>query len=419
MLKCEYSDKCGACSLWEISYEDELKEKENTIKALLNEQELPSCEVESLNCGYSLLRDRADIQWRAQTGWGFYAKNLSEKKLENLIEHSTAVEKLSDSAEKEEVSSCGNEDNIPTSTDPSVFELKQTQIQSIKKCLLFSPELQKFYQWFISLSLPVPIASARLRVSPKGDWGVWLDMSNVHVKELLEEKKYLQALQSRAFVEIGQRRKKLSGVIKLVDPDFRPWFQTYSSNLEPMPLYCSVGSFTQVGFGTNMLMVRSVLEYLAKTKSEEVIELGSGIGNFTLAVLSSGAQVLAIENDKLALEAFNLNLKLNYPHYLPKVNLQKIDFNQVNSAFIHSQLINPKEATLIVDPPRSGLGRFLSYDFWQQKPFASIIYVSCSLDSWVKDARQLLSFGYRLKKITLVDQFPRTNHLETISYWVP
>jgi 23S rRNA (uracil1939-C5)-methyltransferase len=408
MLKCEYSDKCGACSLWEISYEAELKEKENVIMALLQKQELPNCEVEILNCGYTQLRDRADIQWRAQTGWGF-------------------VEKLSDPIEKGEVSSYSNEDNKPTSTVSSVFELKQTQIHSIKKCLLFSPELQKFYQWFSSLSLPVPIASARLRVSPIGEWGVWLDMSNLHVKELLEEKNYLQVLQSRAFVEIGQRRKKLSITLsgsedfkfKLTDPEFRPWFQTYSNKLVPMPLYCSVGSFTQVGFGTNRLMVKSVLDYLAKAKSKEVIELGSGIGNFTLAVLSSGAQVLAIENDRLALDAFNLNLNLNYPHFLPKVNLQKVDFNQVNSAFIHSQLKHPKEASLLVDPPRSGLGRFLSYDFWQEKPFASIIYVSCSLDSWGKDARQLLNFGYQLKKITLVDQFPRTNHLETISYWVP
>jgi 23S rRNA (uracil1939-C5)-methyltransferase len=148
-----------------------------------------------------------------------------------------------------------------------------------------------------------------------------------------------------------------------------------------------------------------------------VLELGSGIGNFTLPLLSSGVDVVAVENDKIALEAFSLNLSTNFKHYLSKINLQKIDFNQVNSEFIRSQLKNPKEARLLVDPPRSGLGRFLNYDFWQDHPFSSIVYVSCSMESWVKDAQVLFAYGYQLKKVTLVDQFPRTDHVESVSFW--
>jgi 23S rRNA (uracil1939-C5)-methyltransferase len=94
-----------------------------------------------------------------------------------------------------------------------------------------------------------------------------------------------------------------------------------------------------------------------------------------------------------------------------------VDFNHVNSVFTSTHLEKINEVSLLVDPPRSGLGHFLSYDFWKQRPFANIVYVSCSLNSWVKDSQKLLSYGYKLKNITLVDQFPRTDHFEIISNW--
>jgi 23S rRNA (uracil1939-C5)-methyltransferase len=377
MISCEFRDNCGACSLWDITYEEELLQKRNGFSVFLEKKGLQSCEIEVLTSGCIEIRDRADMQWRAQQGWGFYSKD-------------------------------------------------KAKVQAIKKCILFSEELQKLYEWFSVLILPVPVASARLRVSPNGDWGIWLDMSNLHIKALLEEQKYLMTLQTKAFVELGQRRKKLTQInsedhlsikLKLIDPEFFPWFETYSSKSQPMPLYCTVGSFSQVGFLSNKLLVRAILDCLALSSGDQVLELGSGIGNFTLPLLSSGVDVVAVENDKIALEAFSLNLSTNFKHYLSKINLQKIDFNQVNSEFIRSQLKNPKEARLLVDPPRSGLGRFLNYDFWQDHPFSSIVYVSCSMESWVKDAQVLFAYGYQLKKVTLVDQFPRTDHVESVSFW--
>jgi 23S rRNA (uracil1939-C5)-methyltransferase len=381
-LKCKFSSHCGACSQWDITYEQELKNKETSIKAFLQDQDLPACEIKVLKSAVTQLRDRADLQWRKEIGWGFYNKDHS-------------------------------------------------QITRISECILFSMELQKLYDWFSSLVLPVPVASARLRVSPDGNWGVWLDLANLHVKALLEEKTYLLALLNRAFVEIGQRRKKLKQTLasgdtnananatqlRLVDPEYYPWFQTYSQDNKPMPLYCAVGSFTQVGFHSNQILVRTILDYLVQSSAREVLELGAGIGNFTLPLLSAGFSVLAVENDKQALAAFAANLKANFENYSSRINLQQIDFNRLDTEFMRTQLRNPKETSLLVDPPRSGLGRFLSDDFWHSRPFSNIIYVSCSLNSWAADSRILLSYGYKLQSITLVDQFPRTDHLELVSNW--
>lgn len=371
MILCEHREACGACSLWELSYAEEERLKRQRLQQLLTEHQLPFCDIEFYSAGYTRVRDRVDLQWRADTGWGFFAK--TEKKI------------------------------LPVS-----------------KCLLLTENLQKFLTWFGPVRLPIPIASARLRVSPSGQWGVWLDTANIHVKTLLEEQNYLNHLQSKAFVEIGQRRKKLVQInnqLKLQDPEFHEWFCAYDNMGQSLPLYSCVGSFTQVGFKINRLLIENVLKHISLAQGSAFLELGAGVGNFTFPLLSAGYFVLALENDTLALAAMRLNVQKNWSAYSNQLRIEECDFTQVNQGFLENHFANIRDVGLLVDPPRSGLKDFLNYDFWQQKPFAQLIYVSCSLESWAKDAQRLLAYGYQLKKVILVDQFPRSEHIESISIW--
>ena len=44
-----------------------------------------------------------------------------------------------------------------------------------------------------------------------------------------------------------------------------------------------------------------------------------------------------------------------------------------------------------------------------------MIYVSCNPATQARDTEQLIEAGYDLKKISMVDQFPHTAHIETIA----
>jgi tRNA/tmRNA/rRNA uracil-C5-methylase (TrmA/RlmC/RlmD family) len=43
-----------------------------------------------------------------------------------------------------------------------------------------------------------------------------------------------------------------------------------------------------------------------------------------------------------------------------------------------------------------------------------MVYVSCNPATQARDTESLYEAGYQIKKISLVDQFPHTSHIETV-----
>lgn len=73
---------------------------------------------------------------------------------------------------------------------------------------------------------------------------------------------------------------------------------------------------------------------------------------------------------------------------------------------------------VIVDPPRRGLDRPL-LDALCARPAATLLYVSCGLGSFERDAAALLSAGFRLAELAAADLFPFTGHVETLARFEP
>jgi 23S rRNA (uracil1939-C5)-methyltransferase len=73
-----------------------------------------------------------------------------------------------------------------------------------------------------------------------------------------------------------------------------------------------------------------------------------------------------------------------------------------------------KIGTIVLDPPRAGIAPktllkviALNAD--------RIVYVSCNPATQSRDAEILLEAGYELQKLSLVDQFPHTSHVEAVA----
>jgi 23S rRNA (uracil1939-C5)-methyltransferase len=70
----------------------------------------------------------------------------------------------------------------------------------------------------------------------------------------------------------------------------------------------------------------------------------------------------------------------------------------------------------VADPPRSGLGPAVVRALASLDP-GLLVYVSCDPATLARDARELARQGYGLRSIRLLDLFPQTYHLETLSVW--
>ena len=270
---------------------------------------------------------------------------------------------------------------------------KERQIVPIERCFLMSPELQVLFSQLQKLKFPDKKISARLRVSPTGRYGLWLDMANVDVKELLIEKQFLNSLADLVdIIEIGQKRKKLIRAVaqdqqyKLIDPELNPWFKTLGNTL-----YGHVGSFTQPSWKSADFITSLILKWSAHFKN--ITEYGSGIGQYTIPLLANKSYVMVFENNPLAVEALKFNAK---------------DFQQ--NLELNPKLENTKADLFLVNPPRSGLGDFAHKILVSE--VARIIYISCSIESLSRDLL-VLKEKYHVINLKLVDQFPNSKHFET------
>jgi len=70
--------------------------------------------------------------------------------------------------------------------------------------------------------------------------------------------------------------------------------------------------------------------------------------------------------------------------------------------------------TIMLDPPRAGIApktlqKVIDLNAKQ------IVYVSCNPSTQARDAQTMAAAGYALKRLSLVDQFPHTSHIEAVA----
>ena len=70
---------------------------------------------------------------------------------------------------------------------------------------------------------------------------------------------------------------------------------------------------------------------------------------------------------------------------------------------------------VLADPPRTGLGKAVVARLAELKP-PRITIVACDPATLARDLPGLLVAGYRVERLTMIDLFPQTFHIETIAH---
>ncbi|MBT8127431.1 MAG: 23S rRNA (uracil(1939)-C(5))-methyltransferase RlmD [Gammaproteobacteria bacterium] len=169
------------------------------------------------------------------------------------------------------------------------------------------------------------------------------------------------------------------------------------------------GDFTQVNNEVNHQMIRRAIEVLHPAKDDHVLDLFSGLGNFTLPLATQCAHVTGIEGSQSMVSKARVNAERN---------------GIVNASFHYADLysddvgdaawIKQPYDRVLLDPPRSGAANILGHI--KRMKAKCIVYVSCHPATLARDANVIANeMGYTLTKAGIVDMFPHTAHVESIA----
>lgn len=140
---------------------------------------------------------------------------------------------------------------------------------------------------------------------------------------------------------------------------------------------------------------------LAVGTAANVVDLYSGIGTFALAL--SPRPLTACDGEAKAIEALQEAVRGR-----AKTNIAVRNLTQ--APMTTSELSGCK--ALILDPPRDGAKEQAKQIAASKVPV--VVSVSCDLNSFCRDGKILLSGGYKLMELTLVDQFLWSTHVELV-----
>lgn len=167
--------------------------------------------------------------------------------------------------------------------------------------------------------------------------------------------------------------------------------------------------FTQVNIDVNRQMVHRAIELLELNESDRVLDLFSGLGNFTLPVAKRCSEVLGIEGDDALVKGALSNAKRNG---LDNVHFATGDLYQESETAPWGDYSFNK---LMIDPPRSGASEVIKHLTTESAP-EKIVYVSCYPSTLARDSAHLVhNLGYRLESVCVMDMFPQTSHVESMA----
>ncbi len=168
--------------------------------------------------------------------------------------------------------------------------------------------------------------------------------------------------------------------------------------------------FTQVNHQLNRVMVHRTLRLLDPLPGERIADFFCGLGNFTLPIARSGAQVLGIEGSAALVRRAEQNAAHN--ELSERVEFRAMNLFEMDEAALAGM---GKFDRWLIDPPRDGAVELVKAITPAIAP-KHIVYVSCNPATLARDAAVLVQVhGYALKSAGVMNMFPQTSHVESIA----
>ena len=159
-------------------------------------------------------------------------------------------------------------------------------------------------------------------------------------------------------------------------------------------------SFWQVNPEINEIMVKQICDFMQG--ANRVLDIYCGCGNMTLPLSRVCKEVIGIEKNTSSIEAAH--------HSLSRAGIGNVEFVSSDAAEAELGTMDG----LVLDPPRLGLQGPLLEKIENSRP-RKIAYVSCNPSTLARDLQRMIEMGYSIRSVQLLDMFPHTHHIESLT----
>jgi len=363
-LNCKYFGECGSCTIYGIEYKKELQEKKNRVLSQLSLFGVEDLEVFSSSDSH--YRARAEFRiWHKDKKANYAMGNIDKKGVICIDECPKVVQ------------------SIQKRMNPLLWHINNS---SILKDKLFSIE-------FLATTTDECLITLIYHKKLDNSW-------QQEAKEL--ENKIDSYI-------IGRSRKQ-----KVVLTQEFVTQKLVINNQEYIYRYYE-NSFTQPNPNINIKMIEWAISQAKKIKKGDFLESYCGLGNFTIPLCKYFDKVLATEISKRSIHSAKENCKLNKVDNIEFIRLSSQEMTQAINKVREFRRLKGIDldsynfSLVLVDPPRAGLD---SDTIELISNIKNIIYISCNIDSLVRDLKEL-SKTHIIKESAIFDQFPHTYHIES------
>jgi 23S rRNA (uracil1939-C5)-methyltransferase len=165
-----------------------------------------------------------------------------------------------------------------------------------------------------------------------------------------------------------------------------------------------LGVFTQVNLTLNRALVAEVLERVGPVRS--VADLYAGCGNFSIPLALTGIDVLGIEGDAVAVRAAIAAAREHGVASRARFEARAVEATVAGGALSRGFEV------VVLDPPRAGAGTAVASI--AKARVGRVVYVSCDVASFSRDAAALHRAGYECEGLRLLDLTPQTYRAEVV-----
>ncbi|TDQ57618.1 23S rRNA m(5)U-1939 methyltransferase [Mesocricetibacter intestinalis] len=357
--KCRYFEQCGGCQGQHIPIEMQRRSKQQALVQQLTELQTEPIEVMPMICGEP---------------WQY------RRRLRLSIMYNAKSQSL----------------------DIGLRRKNSTQIVNIQQCEVIVPEL--------NLLLPELTALLRSFSAPRLLGHIELVAADNGIAMLLRHHKNLAPKDRTLLLDFARER----GIMLFVQDDRQLSRITEANPLYRLPpaleLNFDIRDFIQINAELNRRMVSTALDWLDLNQSDNVLDLFCGMGNFTLPLGRRAKSAIGIEGVEAMVEKARINAEQNQ---CENVKFYRTDLDK---SFDDQPWAACRFDKILLDPPRSGAAFALKALCRLQA--RRILYVSCNPATLVRDAALLLEAGYIIRRTAMIDMFPHTGHLESMTLFV-
>ncbi len=393
--KCKFFGTCGGCKQQDLSYEAQIKYKQQQVEEIFNKLGgFSGFEIEPIISSQNVFHYRNKMEFSfSDKRWLTKEEIANEGTLDRNFALGLHIPRIFDKVL--DVDECFLQSEISNKIlnfTRDFFKKKNASIYSTKTHTGYLRNL------VIKQSFHTNDLMVNLVTSEEND-----ELINEYCNELRKEIPQVTTVINNinkkfAAVAVGDYEKVIYGSGFIYDEIGKYKFRI------------SANSFFQTNTLQAEKLYQTALDFAELKGNEIVYDLYSGAGTIAIFISDKAKQIYAFESVESAIADAQINAELN------KIENVKFFSADLYKSFLPIVEKNktPKPDVMIIDPPRSGMHPTTVDDVITLSP-EKIVYVSCNPTTQVRDIKLMVEADYKLIKIRPVDMFPHTFHIENVA----